>query len=50
MKVATTKISSQWHTVVPAPVRTGLKLDRLDELDWFVEDGKVYVAKKESSR
>jgi len=48
VKVATTKISPQFHTVVPSEVRPWLKVEGGDHLDWYVENGLVTIKKKES--
>ena len=49
-EVASTTVSPQWHTTIPTQVRPWLKIEKGDVLCWVVEDGRVYVAKKETTK
>ena len=46
MKVAETKISSQWATTIPSEARPWLKAEVGDVLEWHIDNGEVVVRKK----
>ncbi|MDH5786965.1 MAG: AbrB/MazE/SpoVT family DNA-binding domain-containing protein [Candidatus Bathyarchaeota archaeon] len=50
MKIAETPISTQMTVYVPKAIQNALGVIEGDVLLWFVEDGRLYVAKKEKQK
>ena len=48
LPVAETKISAKFSTSIPPPVRTALKLEAGDFVQWWVENNQITIKKKES--
>ncbi len=46
--IADTKISEKNLTTVPKPVRSFLNIGAGDRVDWHVEDGRIFVSKREA--
>ncbi len=45
--IADTKISEKNLTTVPKPVRSFLDIGAGDRVDWHVEDGRIFVSKRD---
>ena len=48
MKVAESKVSSQWATTIPSEIRPWLKVEKGESLEWhvdFPEEGNTTVYK-----
>ena len=50
LKIAETTISTQMTVYIPKAVSLALKVSEGAVLEWFVENGRMYVAKKDTTK